>query len=186
MRCILKSKVILISIAALICAGAADAMPYERGRKNFTVIAGFGQNHQYPSATQTKIKFDVANLRWGECKSPRKEKALELGIGSAIKGEDNFIVSTTASYRRYFLVRDKVSMAYELGGGLVFLEHTLPELGSNLNFTEQVGIVVQRKLKNDTALTLNYRFFHISNAGLKKPNIGLNSTQLTIGFTKFK
>ena len=33
------------------------------------------------------------------------------------------------------------------------------------------------------SVSLNYRFFHISNAGIKRPNIGLNSHVFSLGLS---
>lgn len=177
-----------LAIATLIflLAASAQAISDETDRRSFTANAGFGKNYRYPSATKSRLRFDVANLRWGEFKSPRNERAFELGIGTMTKGSDHSVISAVGSHRHYFLVRDKLSMGYELGIGLFYLEDKVPELATHMNFTEQAGIVIQRQLRHDTALTLHYRVCHISNAGIKKPNVGLNADALTLGVTKFK
>ncbi|MGI6296123.1 MAG: acyloxyacyl hydrolase [Armatimonadota bacterium] len=180
------SRTLLCVMVVISLGTAVKGMPFEKGRKDFSVITGFGQNHRFPSATKSKLKFDVADLRWGKFSSNRSQKAIELCVGNMVDSDDNLIVCTTASHRRYFMVKDKTALAWELGIGLAQLEHRVPELGSKLNFTEQAGIVLQRKLNRSAALTLNYKFFHISNAGLSKPNVGLNSSMVTVGYTQFR
>ena len=179
-------KMLAITAMALLLATSAGAAPCERGQRSFTMNVGIGLNHDYPSPTKSRLRYDVAHLRWGEFKSPRNEKAFELGIGTLVKGSDHSIISAVASRRHDFLVRDKLSMGYELGFGFVYLEDKVPELGTHLNFTEQAGLVIQRHLGHDTALTFQYKLSHISNAGIKPPNVGLNTSILTIGITRFK
>lgn len=179
-------RLLLCVIAVFSIGASAVAMPFEKGRKDFSVITGFGQNHRFPTATKSKLKFDVADLRWGKFSSQRNQKAIDLCVGHMVEGHDNLIVCTTASHRHYFMVRDKTALAWELGIGLAHLEHKVPELGSRLNFTEQAGVVFQRKLSESSALTFNYKFFHISNAGLTLPNVGLNSSMVTVGYAKYQ
>jgi hypothetical protein len=54
----------------------------------------------------------------------------------------------------------------ELAGEFQFLLH----LGTGIEFFLDQGSV-----------SLNYRFFHISNAGFKRPNVGLNSHVISLG-----
>ncbi len=179
-------RMLLCVMAVSFIGASVEGMPFEKGRKEFSVSTGFGLNHRFPTATKSKLKFDVADLRWGKFSSDRSQKAIELCAGDVIEGNDNLITCATASHRRYFMLRDKTALAWELGIGLAHLEHRVPELGSRLNFTEQAGIIFQRKLSPNTALTFNYRFFHVSNAGLTRPNIGLNSSMVTVGYTQFR
>ena len=55
-------------------------------------------------------------------------------------------------------------------------EHGASELGGNVQFLSQGGIGVQHK-----KYILEYRYFHMSNAGLTKPNHGFNGSMLTVG-----
>ncbi len=180
------SRTLLCVMVVVSIGTAVKGMPFEKGRKDFSVITGFGQNHRFPTATKSKLKFDVVDLRWGKFSTDRSQKAIELCVGNTVEGVDNLIVCTTASHRRYFMVKDKTALAWELGIGLAQLEHRVPELGSKLNFTEQAAVVFQHKLNQNAALTLNYKFFHVSNAGLTLPNVGLNSSMLTVGYTQFR
>jgi len=55
------------------------------------------------------------------------------------------------------------------------------ELGSEAQFLLHAGTGLEFFLDKGSVL-LNYRFFHVSNAGFKKPNIGLNAHVLSLGF----
>jgi hypothetical protein len=50
------------------------------------------------------------------------------------------------------------------------------ELGGNVQFLSQGGVGIQRK-----KYILEYRYFHMSNAGLTKPNHGFNGSMLSVG-----
>jgi len=50
-----------------------------------------------------------------------------------------------------------------------------PDLSGGLQFTVQVGAGTHYFMSRDRAITLQYRWFHLSNAGIRSPNSGLNS-----------
>ena len=55
------------------------------------------------------------------------------------------------------------------------------ELGSEFQFLLHGGVGVELFRESGT-YSLNYRLFHVSNAGIEKPNIGLNSHVFSLGF----
>jgi hypothetical protein len=64
-----------------------------------------------------------------------------------------------------------------LKGGVGFLymsQHTLNQ-GSQFNFNEYAGFGFHFFLKKNLAFTAEYRFRHLSNCDIKKPNRGINS-----------
>ena len=54
------------------------------------------------------------------------------------------------------------------------------ELGSEFQFLLHAGTGLEY-YKQKGAYSINYRFFHVSNAGIQFPNIGLNAHQITLG-----
>ncbi|MFW6198761.1 MAG: acyloxyacyl hydrolase [Acidobacteriota bacterium] len=63
-----------------------------------------------------------------------------------------------------------------LGGiGMVVTDERVPPGETHLNFMPQVGVGLRRMLADDVALTLEYRFHHLSNAGLSESNPGINA-----------
>lgn len=176
---------LLALMAALLCATAGFAMPFEPGQRDFSLVAGYGVNYRFPSPVKTRIRFDQASLRWGRFISPTTDRAFELGLGSQVGRKENVIVSALANQRHYFVVAKNTALGYDLAFGAVHFEDSMPGMGTRLNFTEQVGLVVQQKVGADSALTLQYRFSHTSNGGIKKPNVGMNASVVSLGFTWF-
>jgi len=74
----------------------------------------------------------------------------------------------------------------ELGGGVLFTNHDIPFGSSNVNFTPQAAIGVNIFTREKRAVSLDFRYEHISNAGLAKPNPGINTIQGGIGYHWFK
>ncbi len=54
------------------------------------------------------------------------------------------------------------------------------ELGSDFQFLLHAGAGLEY-FKNEGAYSINYRLFHVSNAGIQFPNIGLNAHMFTLG-----
>ena len=55
-------------------------------------------------------------------------------------------------------------------------EHGASELGGNVQFLSQGGVGIQHR-----KYIVEYRYFHMSNAGLAKPNHGFNGSMLSVG-----
>jgi len=54
------------------------------------------------------------------------------------------------------------------------------ELGSEFQFLLHAGAGLEY-FKKDGAYSINYRLFHVSNAGIQRPNIGLNAHVFSLG-----
>ncbi len=71
----------------------------------------------------------------------------------------------------------------DLGGGV--MDTDLPrhavELSGSTQFMPQGGIGVEHFFAPGRAWVLEYRFIHISNAGLQEPNAGFNGSEITVG-----
>jgi hypothetical protein len=71
-----------------------------------------------------------------------------------------------------------------LGAGILHttLASRAPELTGNLQFMPQAGVGIQYFFAPQRALVFEYRYIHMSNAGIEPPNHGFNASMLTIGF----
>jgi len=60
-------------------------------------------------------------------------------------------------------------------------EKKAPELGGHVQFLSQGGAGIQRRLTPKQSMVVEYRYFHMSNAGLTQPNHGFNGSLLSVG-----
>ncbi|HWC16871.1 MAG TPA: acyloxyacyl hydrolase [Terriglobales bacterium] len=75
----------------------------------------------------------------------------------------------------------------ELGGGVLFTNHDVPDGTNTVNFTPQAGIGVQVPLKrSNDYFGLALKYIHISNAGLATPNPGLNTLQVKLSVGRYR
>ena len=68
-----------------------------------------------------------------------------------------------------------------VGGGPLYTQAEIPGTSSNLKGSYQAGLGLKINLEA-ASLSLEYRFHHVSNGGIKEPNDPLNSGKLLMGF----
>jgi len=73
----------------------------------------------------------------------------------------------------------------EGGEGVLYTDLRGEHLGGPFEFSSQAGGGLHWFLDRHTALTASYRIRHISNAGIRKENSGLNTDFFTVGITIF-
>ena len=158
---------------------------FRRGQKQFTLSSGYGGNHRIPSDIPKTFSFDVFKARYGWFTSPRTEIGVDFYYENLNGGSSNHSLSSTVSYRRYFLVRGSTTLAYDLGVGLTRFDRKIVLLGTSTNFTELLGLTFEHGLGPASAIVVQYGFTHTSNAGMGSPNIGLNASAVGIGISWF-
>jgi hypothetical protein len=78
----------------------------------------------------------------------------------------------------------RVAPYFEIAGGTLFTNIKTPPNTSQINFTSG-GAIGLHFLQSKHNLSAEIRYQHISNAGMTKPNPGINTIQLRIGFGWF-
>lgn len=67
------------------------------------------------------------------------------------------------------------------GPGIAYITQQTKEQGSQFNFIEYIGAGGHFFLQKDIAFTLEYRFRHLSNNNMKKPNRGIETHFALLG-----
>ena len=93
---------------------------------------------------------------------------------------------TPLLFRWNFTAARKWIPYFELGAGTLFTTKDVPEKTFPVNFTPQAGFGFHLFTNQKQALTLTFKFMHISNGGLDHPNPGINSLQLMVGYQWFR
>ena len=83
-----------------------------------------------------------------------------------------------------FVEHHNVAPYIDIGGGTLFTNQEAPPGTSRVNFTTS-GAIGVHFLKSKYNWSAELRFMHISNAGLKEPNSGINTMQVRFGFGRF-
>ena len=172
---------------------AAEASFIERADREYSLLAGYGITHRGFGATRTQVQTFDTILRYGHFLSGnlgkswyrgRHELLIELPVHVAL---DQGRIMTGG----YLLGSWKFTSLHDLlpyvfaGGGILYNDLGLPSQGTRLDFSYQGGTGIQYFLCKDTAVSAEYRYHHISNAGTATPNEPLNSSKILLGISLY-
>ena len=107
---------------------------------------------------------------------------MNLDFAGQTKNGNNDAIAILSNYRRYFLVRNRFSADYKLGLGGMHLNGSVQGQASRNNFNEQIGVDLQYATSSSGAMTLGCTLYHASNAGIERPNDGITSTIVALGY----
>lgn len=93
----------------------------------------------------------------------------------------SYVIGLLPCFRYYFRPYDTWTPFLDVGAGVCATDMGEPDLSTTFEFNEQVGTGMMWNLQRDVALTLQYRFSHVSNAGIRTPNLGVNGHLLSLG-----
>lgn len=94
-------------------------------------------------------------------------------------------IGFTPKIKYSFVALDQVRPYVEFAGGPFWtdLGGKIPEESSRFNFVLTAGFGLSWFITPQTSLNIGYRFHHISNAGTRYPNLGLNASLPFGGFS---
>lgn len=111
--------------------------------------------------------------------------AVELnGLDVEQNGPDSGAVNALLLLRWHFVQRERWSVFFDGGAGLLYAGNPVPANGSRFNFTPQAGLGASIALGDDgTRLLVGARWQHISNARTFETNPGRDSLMLWAGLS---
>lgn len=115
----------------------------------------------------------------------------QISLGSEvvyIQFQEPFLthgIGFTPKIKYTFVAHDRIRPYTEFAGGPFWtdLAGKIPEESARFNFILTAGIGCSFFITPQTSFNLGYRFHHISNAGTRYPNLGLNSSMPFGGFS---
>ena len=84
-----------------------------------------------------------------------------------------------------YRLNDKLYPYVEAGVGMIHLTQQMIEQSTQFNFTQHVGGGISYFLRDNIALSAGYRYRHLSNASIKKPNNGIDNSGFICGVSVF-
>jgi lipid A 3-O-deacylase len=109
----------------------------------------------------------------------------EFFAGGQYSPEGAYVVGVTPVLRYTFSTGTRWVPFFDAGAGVTATDIKQPDLSTVFQFNDQVGPGVLYFCRNNLALTAQTRFLHISNAGIKKPNEGVNVIVISAGMSWF-
>jgi opacity protein-like surface antigen len=162
----------------------------------FGLLTGYGSSFAGFGETRHKVQTWDAILRAGFFLSDeigrgswyqgRHEVLLELPYHLALDHDGRSMVGGYVLGHWRFTSLDRFVPYVLAGGGPLFVDLGLPTMGTKLCFSYQGGTGLQYLINKDTALSLEYRYHHISNAGTATPNEPINSNKLLLGISFYR
>ncbi|MBI2369050.1 MAG: acyloxyacyl hydrolase [Deltaproteobacteria bacterium] len=166
-----------------------------KGMTEWGVELGYGIVHDIPDES-TDVDWVAVLPRWGYVfTDPVGPAFLRGNVYGMI---EPILALTTRPFKGYiagftpvgrYIVETGSALRPFLSFGAGVLRTNLGtrirELGSRYNFSLQGGLVVLWFTNGQTAINVEYRFHHISNAGTATPNRGLNASFLLVGVSTF-
>lgn len=184
----------LLSLAWLTSVSAAPN-PVSDARGEYGVLTGYGTSHIGFGETRHQVQtwdaivragfFLSGELGKGSWYQGRHEVLLEIPYHLAVNYGGRSMVGGYVLGHWRFTALDGIVPYVLAGGGPLYVDLGLPTMGSKLCFSYQGGTGVQYFIDRKTALSLEYRYHHISNAGTASPNEPLNSTKVLFGVSVY-
>ena len=113
------------------------------------------------------------------------ELAVEGTFMYGVQPNDGAAGGITPLFRYNFLAGDRLVPFIQFGAGVLALDFDLRRQADGINFTPQAGLGFHYFLSDRTAVTGEWRYQHISNAGIHEANSGINSSVVLLGVTFF-
>jgi hypothetical protein len=153
----------------------------------WTVRMGWGYQHNLPTGPRTGMFGDTWCLAYNRFRSPRVALGFQANAAH-IHAQEKRVreVSGQILYTRVFSLEPRRIAYWDVGFGLMHFDERVRELATHTNFVEHIGCGVSWPAGDRNAISLEYRFVHVSNGGRKRPNIGLNSSLFSIGYSWFR
>jgi len=131
-----------------------------------------------------RVGFDMNSVFGMENSDGTLQLALEPFCNPVIDPESGVETGLTVLFRYFHPVAPSVKVVAEVGSGPMYLSIDSAEQGDGgFNFLNQFGLGARFDLSDRDALTLGYRFRHISNAGTSHPNRGINTNAFVLSYS---
>jgi len=161
----------------------------------FGILTGYGSSFVGFGETRHQVQTWDAILRAGFFLSDdvgkgswyqgRHELLLELPYHLAVNYGGRSMVGGYMLGHWRFTSLDRVIPYVLAGGGVLYVDLGLPTMGTKLCYSYQGGTGLQYLIDRNTALSLEYRYHHISNAGTATPNEPNNSNKQPMGLSYY-
>jgi lipid A 3-O-deacylase len=167
---------------------------FQRGADELGLLggAGFGV---VSFGSRTRHDWWLTSLRWGRILSDvmgethwyrgNYEFMAEVFGGQQYHPDKAYLAGFTPHLRYNFATGCRLVPYLDGGAGFTVTDIRNGDLSTTFEFNLQVGAGLRWFLKDDFALTAEYKFIHLSNAHLAEPNFGVNNNTVLVGVNWF-
>lgn len=181
-RALPLAGIVLLLIGSVPCFAQDSGAPLpETEPVRWSVQAGGGLSvrvNRGRSHEWSVLVVPAANVRLG----PRIEYTVE-GHFAGFLHPAGYMLGWMPVGARYYFGRGNTLPYFSIGGGFGWTDLVeLDEIDRRFNFLLQGSAGIRRSVASGGEWTLEARWDHISNAGTKLPNLGLNSVVVLAGW----
>ena len=109
----------------------------------------------------------------------------ELFGGNQFSPDDRYLTGFTAMLRYDFMTHTRWVPFLDAAVGCTSTDIGRPDLGQNFEFNLQGGFGTYYFIRDDLALSVEWRWLHLSDAGSTTLNCGTNTQMIDLGITWF-
>jgi hypothetical protein len=179
-KCLAVTLSMFCMCNALASRGEAEAL--KDNAREFGLSTSYITNL---SSSRSDSRFVATDVSYGIFRSPRQEILLQGTFLHSYQPRSSNGAGVMGILRYHLKTRGKLIPFIQGGWGVLYTNLRLPEQASGFQFQEKIGVGVRYFIKHNVTLTAELNGYHISNADLKKPNVGINAGMVTIGISKF-
>lgn len=111
------------------------------------------------------------------------EFILEPFFNQVISPDSDYEAGFSIMLKYAYPLFDKVHLYGIGGGGLVYMGEETAEQSTQYNFLPQLGAGISFFVNENCSVSIEYRYRHLSNAGIKEPNRGINTDMFLTGMS---
>jgi hypothetical protein len=169
----------------------APVFSAHRGHWDFGAQIGYSMEYGLDEHEVSHIQMLIAQPQLGfivrdfRTSPVRRFEIIDEGIlGGAVHPRAAYLAGNTLVFRLEGREHGRWVPFFDAGAGALrtSLSEHLPEVNGFTQFTPQGGLGLQYFIRPQRALVFEWRTIHMSNANLVPPNMGFNSSMLTVGF----
>lgn len=170
------------------CASFAAGQNASQRFRSMGAAAGFGYQ------TNINVKYNpvffAGDLAWQFGKQLRSKFLafyLEPQLNVVVTSRPfDYEFGTNFGLRFYQRLNANWLLYEMLGSGPHHISAKLPQQANGFIFSDNLAVGSLARLKKEKSIYLNFqiRFRHISNAGFKRPNLGVNTLHFLVGLSK--
>jgi len=108
---------------------------------------------------------------------------VEPFINTVIEPDSNIETGVDFLFKYSYPIIDYFNIYIKGGSGVSFMSLHTKEQSTQYNFVSQAALGFSFNITKNLIFDLEYRYRHLSNAGIKHPNNGINSDFILGGFT---
>lgn len=109
----------------------------------------------------------------------------EVFGGAQFRPDVAYVIGVTPLVRYNFITGTRFVPFVNAGAGATATDIRNGDLSSTFEFNLQAGVGTHWFVRDHLAITAQYRFIHLSNAGTKFPNLGINTSTFLLGASWF-